>query len=371
METCNKLHFYLILCWSAFLLFMLACLSGCKPDQSDASNIPSENRYIVARNVTGVSTRDRIIVSGFLEADKTVPLSFLVAGKVDCVYVDEGDHIKQGQALAKVEVNDYRSNLEIAVAKLFEAQDSYDRLLPLFKGGAISEKDLIKTKAGLMQAVASKDIAKKKVKDTKLLSPIPGIIGLKNVELGQTISTGVPVFTIVKTDKIYARVSVPESEIGKVALGQKAMVTIKALENLTAPGRVSLIGAVAEPRTRTYKVKIEIFNPDYVLRTGMIAKAEIITDRIIKMVTVPGEAIVRDADNLTYVFLVNDDKNTALRRRVFPGSIYKNEIEIKEGLEPEDIVIVAGQHKISDGSKITVTRPVDKKETAAVTNQES
>jgi RND family efflux transporter MFP subunit len=294
------------------------------------------------------------VVSGVLEADKTVPFSFLVPGKVDHVYVDEGDHVKKGQMLAKVEINDYRSNLEIAEAQLFEAQDTYDRLHPLYKDGAIAEKAFIKIKVALDQARAVRDIARKKVTDTRLRSPIRGIIGAKNVELGQTISAGIPVFTIVKTDRIFARVSVPESEIGKIALGQKASVTIKAFNASTVDGKVTLIGAMAEPRTKTYTVKIELPNPDYTLRIGMIAQAQIVTDKTIEMVTVPGKAIVRDADNLTYVFIVNKEKKTALRQRVFPGSVFRNEIEIKEGLTAEDVIIIAGQHKINDGALIAV-----------------
>ena len=86
-------------------------------------------------------------------------------------------------------------------------------------------------KAGLAQASAGRDIAGKKLRDTKLRTPIPGIVGVKRVEVGQMVSPGIPVFTVVKTDTIYARVAVPESEIGEIAIGQKAAVTVPALEN--------------------------------------------------------------------------------------------------------------------------------------------
>ena len=348
-----KLPFHPVIYWLGAIMFMLACLAACKPEKTDAVR-PPERRQVMVQKATHISANETVVVSGVLEADKTVPFSFLVPGKVDHVYVDEGDHVKKGQMLAKVEINDYRSNLEIAAAQLFEAQDAYDRLQPLYKDGAIAEKAFIKIKAVLDQAKAVRDIARKKVTDTRLRSPIPGIIGAKNVELGQTISAGIPVFTIVKTDRIFARVSVPESEIGKIALGQKASVTIKALDASIVKGKVTLIGAVAEPRTKTYTVKIELPNPDYTLRIGMIANAEIITDKPIEMITVPGKAIVRDADNLTYVFLLDKEKATALRQRVFIGSVFRNEIEIKEGLTAEDIIIIAGQHKITDGALIAV-----------------
>lgn len=353
--TPKQLQFHPAIYWLGAIVFMLTSLVGCKAKEADAVRLP-EKRLVMARKVTRVSTNEAIVVSGVLEADKTVPLSFLVPGKVDHVYVDEGDHVKKGQILAKVEINDYRSNLEIAEAQFFEAQDTYDRMVPLYKEGAVAEKAFITIKAALEQARAARDIAKKKVRDTKLLSPVPGIIGAKDVELGQTISTGIPVFTIVKTDRIYARVSVPESEIGKVALGHKATVTINALDERIVEGKVSLIGVMAEPRTRTYTVKIELSNPDFSLRDGMIANAQIVTDKTIVMVSIPGKAIVRDADNLTYVFLVDKEKATAMRQRVFIGSVFRNEIEIKEGLNAEDVVIVAGQHKITDGAAIMVTR---------------
>ena len=217
------------------ILFLAACQKSIVHEEK-----PPEKIKVVTKTVTHISENAVISVSGILVADKTVPLSFLVPGKVDQVYFDEGDHVKKGQILAKVEIDDYRSNLEIAEAQVFEAQDAYDRTLPLYGDGATAENVFIKFKAHLAQAKAARDIARKKVKDTKLRSPIPGIVGAKNVELGQTISTGLPVFTIVKTDRIFARVSVPESEIGKVALGQKALVAIHALDERDAATRACL-----------------------------------------------------------------------------------------------------------------------------------
>ena len=341
--------------WITAMICISVCLGGCQKGEIQA-DLLSEKMPAIVKEVTQISTGDVVFVSGSLEADKTAPLSFLVSGKVDRVYVDEGDHMKKGQLLALVESDDYKSNLEIAEAGLLRAQDAYDRYQPLYKEGAFAEKNFIELKAALAQAMASCDIARKKLKDTKLFTPIPGIVGLKNIEVGQMITPEVPVFTIVKTDTIFARVSVPESEIGKVELGQEAEVTVPALEDRNVNGKVRLIGAMADPQSRTYTVKIELVNPDYILRTGMIVQAKIITDRKIDILTVPGKAIVRDADNLTYVFTAAADSDKALRRRVFPGSVYQTEIEIKEGLAPGDYVIIGGQHRLTDGASITIVK---------------
>jgi membrane fusion protein, multidrug efflux system len=342
----------LMLCTVATLCILI-CSGGCRRDETQAYSLPAQTPVIV-RPVNQISTAEAVFVSGALEADKTAPLSFLVAGKVDHVYIDEGDHVKKGQLLALVEPDDFVSNLQIAEADLMRTRDAYDRFQPLYEEGAFAEKNFIELKAALAQAAAGRDIAAKKLKDTKLRTPITGIVGAKFIEVGQMITPRVQAFTIVKTDTIFARLSVPESEIGKIALGQRTEIKVPALGDRTVEGEVTLIGAMADPQTRTFAVKIELANPDYILRTGMIVQANIVTDQKIEMLTIPGTAIVRDADNLTYVFTTDTRGGRALRRRVTPGSIFRNEIEIKKGLAPGDVVVVAGQHKISDGAAITI-----------------
>ncbi len=306
-----------------------------------------------------VSEHLTIRVSGALEADKTAPLSFLVPGKVENVLVDEGDHVASGQLLSHIETVDYQSNFEIADARLVQSQDAYDRLRPLYLEGAFPEKGFIEVETGLAQAKAHRRIAQKKLEDTRLVSPFPGIVGAKNVEIGQMAVPGFPVFTIIKTDTIYANVSVPESEIGKLAIGQRATVTIPALDGRKLVGKIARIGVVAAPRTRTYTVKIALKNRDYSLRTGMIADAEIATNKEVNLLTVPGKAIIRDADDLTYVFVAARNQGKAFRQRVFVGSLHRNEVEIRKGLNPQDEVVVSGQHRIADGAAITVTSSTD------------
>lgn len=328
-------------------------LSSCK--DSDAIETPPLKPVNVAvRKVTMVSDNISILVSSFLEAEKTAPISFEIPGKIVRVNFDLGNRVKKNQVVAEVEMDDYQSHLEIAQAQLMKAQDAFNRLTPLFKEGVIPEKTLVEITSGLAQARAGKNIAKKQVRDTKLRAPFSGVIGMKAIEIGQMISPGIPCFTVVKNDKIYACASIPESEIGQIKIGQKARVTVPALDDGTFYGRVKYLGAVATPQTRTYTAKILLDNPDYILRSGMIANVAIETEKKIDLLTIPSRAIVRDFDNLTYVFLADKKNLKAFRKRVFPGSVHKNEIRIKKGLLPEDILIIAGQHKLTDGCDITI-----------------
>jgi len=333
-------------------ILILPTLFSCR--KSDAREKQLKPVKVIAKKVTMVSGHKRILVSGFLEAEKTSPISFQVPGKIIKVNFDIGGRVEKNQVVAEIEMDDYQSRLEIAQAKLMQATDAFNRLHPLFEEGAIPEKTLIEVKAGLAQARAGRNIAKKQVRDTKLRAPFAGVIGVKSIETGQMISPGIPVFTIVKNDRIYACASIPESEVTQLKIGLKSMVKIPALGSRQFFGRVARIGAVADTGTRTYPVKILLDNPGFILRPGMIANVSIETDRKVDILTIPSSAVVRDFDNLTYVFLADKKNVRAFRRRVFPGAVHKDQIRIKKGLMPEDILITAGQHKLTDGCDITI-----------------
>ena len=335
------------------LLLVAPFLSSCKESDAIETNI-SRPVNVMVRNVTMVSDNIPILVSSFLEAEKTAPISFQIPGKIVKVNFDLGNRVEKNQVVAEVEIDDYQNHLKIAQAQFMKAEDAFNRLTPLFEEGVIPEKTLIEITSGLAQARAGKNIAQKKVRDTKLRAPFAGVIGMKAIEIGQMISPGTPAFTIVKNDKIYACSSIPESEIGQLKIGQKARVKVPALSGGEFYGRVKYIGAVADPKTRTYIVKIILDNPGYILRPGMIANVSIETDRKIEILTIPGRAIVRDPDNLTYVFLADKENCRAFRKRVFPGAIHKNEIRIKNGLLPGDVLVLAGQHKLTDGCDIAI-----------------
>lgn len=340
------------ICPGTLALCVAGLLWGCGAQETTIT-LPDETPVTIAE-VRPVITDEILIISGALEAHKTAPLNFRVPGKVDRVYVDEGDCVTEGQPLAVVERHDYVSQLEIAEAALLRAQDAFDRFEPLVEEGAFAESSLVELKSGLAQAIAVRDIAKKRLKDTELRTPIPGIVGMKNVEVGQMVSPEVPVFTVVKTDVVVARVAVPESEVGKIEIGNSAEVTISALSDFRTRGKVSLVGAVANPQTRSYTVKVELDNPGFRLRPGMIVQARIQTGVEISSLTVPVQAILRDADNLSYVFTFNSSRSRAERRRVSPGTVLQNAIEIISGLEPGDMVIVGGHHKLSDGALVSI-----------------
>lgn len=350
---------FLIYIQTAAIIAASFTFAGCKSDNPKKVEILPEAPPVVVKPVARTSTRQVISVSGTLVADKTAPLGFLVPGRVDQVLVEEGDQVKSGDVLASIDRQDYQNRVDISEAAMLRAKDAYERYEPLYKEGAFTEKNIIELKANLAETQAALNIARKALKDTRLYSPISGIVGAKSIEIGQMVSAQIPSFTIVKTDPIYARVSVPESEIEHVSMNQEAQVSVSAFEKRTFSGKVTMIGAVADEQTRTYAVKIEMANPDYILRPGMIVQTEIITDKHVDIITIPGVAIVRDADDFTYVFVLAPKSKSVHRTRIIPGNVFRDEIEIKKGINPEDTIVVSGQNKLFDGMPVSIINEND------------
>ena len=136
----------------------------------------------------------------------------------------------------------------------------------------------------LAQARANKEINAKHIRDSKLVAPITGIITKKMIERGSAVAPGVPAFQIVKTDKVYARIAVPESEVGKLVNGMASGVFVKTL-NETFYGKITIINPQADPVSKTYDVKVKLDNTSGRLLPGMIADMAIRTGKNVDVIT--------------------------------------------------------------------------------------
>jgi RND family efflux transporter MFP subunit len=168
-------------------------------------------------------------------------------------------------------------------------------------GGQKEDKEL--SKATYEEAEARQRIAAKALSDATLHAPIGGYIAKRSIEPGDTASVGRPVFEIVQLDTVEVNVGIPETDVHLVRIGQKASLTLPALPGQPFEGTIRIINVSADPNTRTYMARITVPNPKHVLKIGMVAEAKIARDRKISMMTVPGEAIVRDAQGATIVFV--------------------------------------------------------------------
>lgn len=307
---------------------------------------------VSTRQLTANGMAETLSYSGSIEADNSVALGFLVPGRVTAVYVEEGQHVTEGQLLASIETNEYQNNLLLAEASLEQAQDNFNRLDELYIKGSLPAREHLTAKVALSQAQANKSISAKRLADTKLYAPFAGLITAKGIEKGAIASAGIMAFTLVKTDLVFAKISVSESEISKLSIGTGATVTIPALED-TRSGKISILNPQADASTRSFEVKVRLANANGKLLPGMLANINIATDHKLEVLTVPADAVVRDPEELTYVFVV-DNKNRAIRKRIVVNGLLMNEIIVSEGLHIGDRVIIQGQSQLKDGQTVAL-----------------
>ncbi|MCG6536891.1 MAG: efflux RND transporter periplasmic adaptor subunit, partial [Syntrophales bacterium LBB04] len=291
-------------------VFVASCSPGTKPE-SKVDSVP-----VAIGNVHHAECNQSIFVSGsVVSPDAPSTLTFLVSGKVVFVGPREGDYVKRGQRLAEVDPLDYRlgvaaatATLEQAKVGLRRAEEEYGRMKFLYDSKSLAPNDFEKFKAALdaageqvRQAAANDQLALKRLSDATLVAPIDGYIDMRGIEPGETASPGKPVFRIVRLNPVEINVGVPETDVHRVRVGQKAAVTIPALPGQSFEGTVRLINVGADPGTRTYMARISLPNPRQVLKIGMVAEANIAGDQKMSVMCVLGEAIVRDAQGATTV----------------------------------------------------------------------
>jgi len=332
------------------LILVIAFLAGCGKSQEKEMVITPLK--VSARQLTTAGVSEALSYSGTIEADNSVALGFSVSGRITSVNVQEGQHVSEGQLLATMETIEYQNNLLLAEASLEQAEDNFKRLDELYAKGSLPARDHLAAKVALSQALVNKSIAAKRLSDTKLYAPFAGIVTIKSIERGATVSPGIMAFTIVKTDLVYAQISVSESEISRLAAGTNASIVVPALQE-TIHGKISIINPQADATTRSFTVKVRLANPNGKLLPGMLANIKIITDRKLDALTVPVDAVVRDAEEITYVFVV-DAKNRAIRKRVVINGLLKNEIIVSEGLHIGDRIITQGQNQLKDGQIVSL-----------------
>ena len=356
-----------MICQSILVISVMACTGERDKKQTNTDAVP-----VTVGKVQKVQEHETIFVSGTVSTpDSPAELSFLVSGKVIFVGPREGDYVKRGQRLAEVDPLDYRlgvaaatATLEQAKVGLRRAEEEYGRMKFLYDSKSLAPNDFEKFKAALdgageqvRQAAANDQLARKRLSDATLYAPISGYISKRLIETGDTAAAGRPVFEIVELDTVEANVGVPETDVHLVRIGQKVSITFPALPNQSFQGTVRIINVSADSGTRTYMTRIRVPNPKHVIRIGMVAEARIVGGKEISMMTLPGEAIVRDDQGATMVFVYFPEQRRVYSKRVKIGAFRGTEVEIKEGLSGNESIVIAGQDHLRDGMPVTIATP--------------
>jgi len=330
-------------------------LGACGQNEQDNTDEEGEEEAVAIPVEVGAPVRGDIIavysgtapIEAFAEADVIAK----VAGEVREINVEEGDDVKQGQVLAKLDGDRLRLELNQSEANLHKLQRDYERNVELKDKGLISSGDFDKIKYDLEALEASFNLARLELDYTQIRAPIDGVVSERFVRIGNTLAVNEPVFRITSLDPLVAYLHVPEREYRNIAQGQPVGIDIDALQGQRVIASVTRVSPIVDPQTGTFKITIEISDELRRIKPGMFGRISIVYDQHVNVLKIPRSAIVEE-DGETTVFVVEDNK--AIRKLVKTDYSDRGMIEITSGLSDSDRVITTGQIGLKEDAPVTI-----------------
>lgn len=298
----------------------------------------------------------RLTAVGTLRSNESVIIRPEIAGRITEFQFDEGQTVEQGQALVILDDSVHRAEGEQAQAALELAQSNYDRAVDLLKRKAGTTKARDEAIAELRAEQAALQLAKAHLDKTEIRAPFAGVIGLRNVSVGDFLDVGDDIVNLEQIDPLKSDFRVAEVYVGAVKPGQKIELGIDAFADEHFDGEVYAIDPLIDESGRSILLRARLPNPDGRLRPGLFVRVSLVLNERDGAIQVPEQALVPQGQE-QFVYKVVDGK--AALTKVQVGLRRDGMAEILEGLAPEDQVVTAGQLKIRDGVPV---KPVPKAE---------
>ena len=344
----KKVYYSLI---SFFAILLASC--GAKEKTTGVSTNAATS--VVTEPVQLTTSGSELSVSGNVEGFKTVRLGFLVGGKIDYIADEEGQMLSQGQLIARLDPTSYSLAKQSADVQVLRLTDDYARLKIMHDRTSVSESDFKKIGFSLDEAVTQQRLQGKNLSDTRLYAPISGVLLEQLAEKGEITSVGNPVLVIADISKVKVNAYIPENELHNIQLGQTATAHISALDT-SFQGKVTEVGSAADPSSRAFTIKVEVPNPKLLIRPGMVAEIKLSSKESHPALTVPAEAVLHNTNEESYVYVIDQKQNKAFMRTISTGQLVNNRIEITNGLRAGEVIVTGGQHKLSNGSFVTISK---------------
>lgn len=353
-------------------------LLGCADENSSSSDQQVEEKTeenIVSIPVEAMEIKESFIeqkfsLSGVLKPINTVDLVAEVSGKIISIKKELGEYVSADQTLAIIDDVIPESQFKQAQAQLLSTESNLsiaevnlksDKIL--FENEDISELEYNNSKLAFSNAeaqhlssIASLSAAKKTYEDTRITSPISGIIARKNIEFGTMASIGSVVYRIVDISKLKLNVSVPQEIINRVKVGGLAIISVSALNNEKFEGVVKRISPQADEETGGFLIEIHVSNKQNIIKAGMTTKIELVLSKQEKVLAIPEYSLV-NKDDENFVYKISQD--IAELVKVEPGESIGDKIVINEGLSSGDKIVIVGMKNLGIKTKVKIEKIVD------------
>jgi RND family efflux transporter MFP subunit len=298
---------------------------------------------------------DVINLPAQVEAFEELWVKSEVPGQVVDVRVKEGQMVKRGQVLVKLDDRDFRARLSRIEANYRLANLNYERTKSLVKKNLAAPTKLDEIEAQRKDLNAQRNEAKLALSRTSIKAPLSSLLNDLPVQRGDFVGVGDPVAQILEIDTLKVTVGVPESDVATIFDLEEAEVIIEALERRRVKGEKIFLSRQPRTLARLFDLELKVPNPDGRILPGMFARVELVKNVYEDALAVPLYAIITQGDE-RFVFIEKDGR--AEKRKVTLGTLIGWEIHITSGLQPGEKVIVVGHRLLDDGQEVEVVRNV-------------
>jgi membrane fusion protein (multidrug efflux system) len=331
------------------VLIAVLMLTGCPDKKEDEKKAEAAVPVEVSKvQVGGIDAAYHGTAT--LEAEAEATVNAKSGGVIEQVLVEEGDHVRTGQTLARLETDKLKLEVARARATRDNLEEAFKRNESVYQRNLVSREAYEKTRSDLDVARAAYDLATLALHDAEIKAPFDGVVSLRHIKVGNQIQPGSPAFRITRMDRLQAQIFVPERDIHKLAKGQVATLSVDAWPGKAFAGEILRVNPVVDAQTGTVKVTVAMASQPE-LKPGMFGRIEIRYDRKDNAVLVSKDAIITE-DAATTVFVVHDGK--ARRRPVKLGYSDAEHYEVLDGLKAGDEVVTTGQTNLKDDARIEI-----------------
>ena len=336
------------------LLSLTGLISACNnqsPDDKDneekeAIAIPVESGVVLIGTISAFFPSTTT-----LESEQEASVVAKVGGIVEKYFVEEGDFVKTGQPLVQLETDRLQLELKRSAANLNKLKNDLKRTRAIYKKNLVSSETFEKLKFEYDSQNAAYELARLELTFATVVAPIDGVISSRHVKVGNMIRLNEPVYHITDFDPIHAVIYVPEKELYKIKKNQIALVQVDANAESTYQGFVKRISPIVDADSGTFKVTVEIADPEKNLKPGMFGRIQVIHDVRESALLIDKKALITE-DDQTSVFVIRD--NHAFKTTVKTGYIDDKKIEILSGLKEGEVIVTTGQNSLRNDALVEV-----------------
>lgn len=337
-------------------------LTGCS--QEKKAEAQEVIRPVKVVEIGEAETTRQLDYSGSVRARTEMNLGFRIAGKVTERLVDIGQHVNEGDVLARVDPSDYELSVKSAEASLDAAERQVEtvdlarkRAEQLYAKNFAPKSQLDQAVLSYDQAVATRDAARStlaqaqnQVHYTDLKAGKAGIVTAISADIGQVVGAGTPVMTVAVDGEKEVLIAVPEMDIAGFRPGKEVKASFWSDEALTLDGKVREVAGSADPQSRTFAVRVSLPNDPRVL-LGMTANVAAIVGSKAQLVSIPLTAMA-EKDGKHIVWTVDRASDTVHPRPIKVANFTADGVAVAEGLKQGDVVVAAGTQFMTDNLKV-------------------